>query len=65
MPQAAETGLQKALQGIPAEIVADQAVRLISADQLFLVGRELEMASYHRALPPFDALSVETRSRRR
>jgi hypothetical protein len=59
---AVETGLQKDLQGIPAEIVADHAIRLISTEQLFLVGRELEMAGYHRALPPFDVLSVGTKS---
>ncbi len=59
---AVETSLKKDLERIPAEIVADQAVRLLKADQLFLTGRELEMASYHAALPPFDALSVQTKS---
>lgn len=59
---AVETGLKKDLERIPAEIVADQAVRLLKADQLFMTGRELEMASYHAVLPPFDALSVHTKS---
>ena len=59
---AVETGLKKELERIPAEIVADQAIRLLKADQLFLTGRELEMASYHAALRPFDALSVQTKS---
>lgn len=59
---AVETSLKNDLERIPAEIVADQAVRLLKADQLFLAGRELEMASYHTALPPFDALSVQTKS---
>ena len=59
---AVETGLKRELEQIPAEIVADQAVRLIKADKLFLIGRELEMASYNIVLPPFDRLSVETRS---
>lgn len=57
-----ETGLKRDLEQIPAEIVADQAVRLLKADQLFTTGRELEMASYHVALPPFDQLSVLTKS---
>ena len=59
---AVETGLKKDLERIPAEIVADQAVRLLKTDQLFMTGRELEMASYHAVLPPFDALSVHTKS---
>jgi hypothetical protein len=59
---AVETGLRKDLDRIPAEIVADQAVRLLKTDQLFTTGRELEMASYHAALPSFDGLGVQTKS---
>jgi len=59
---AVEVGLKSDLERIPAEIVADQAVKLLKSDQLFLTGRELEMASYHVALPPFDGLSVPTKS---
>lgn len=59
---AIEAGLKRDLDQIPAEIVADQAVKLIKADQLFLTGRELEMASYQAELPVFDNLSVLTRS---
>lgn len=59
---AVEIAMKKELEGIPAEIVADQAVRLLKSDQLFLTGRELEMAAYHCALPPFDLLSVPTKS---
>lgn len=59
---AIEAGLKKDLERIPAEIIADQAVRLLKGDQLFIVGRELEMASYHVALPPFDTLGVQTKS---
>ncbi|MFK2876667.1 hypothetical protein [Rhodanobacter hydrolyticus] len=59
---AMQVGLKKDLEQIPAEIVADQAVRLLRADQLFLTGRELEMASYHVGLPPFDSLSVHAKS---
>jgi hypothetical protein len=59
---AVESGLKKDLERIPAEIVADQAIKLLKADQLFLTGRELEMASYNMALPPSDASSVQTKS---
>ena len=59
---AVEAALKRDLEQIPAEIVADQAVRLLKSDQLFVTGRELEMASYHISLPPFDSLSVPTRS---
>ncbi|EKM6407080.1 MULTISPECIES: hypothetical protein [Pseudomonadota] len=59
---AVEAGLKRDLDQIPAEIVADQAVRLLKSDQLFVTGRELEMASYHIALPTFDGLSVQTKS---
>jgi len=57
-----EAGLKRDLDRIPAEIVADQAVRLLKADHLFTTGRELEMASYHVELPTFDGLSVQTMS---
>ena len=59
---AVEAGLKRDLEQIPAEIVTDQAVRLLKADKLFLIGRELEMASYNIGLSPFDQLSVETKS---
>jgi hypothetical protein len=59
---AVEAGLKRDLDQIPAEIVADQAVRLLKSDQLFMTGRELEMASYHVALPTFDDLSVPTKA---
>jgi hypothetical protein len=59
---AVEAGLKRDLDQIPAEVVADQAVRLLKSDQLFVTGRELEMASYHVSLPTFDGLSVHTKS---
>lgn len=59
---AVEAGLKQDLDRIPAEIVADQAVRLLKSNQLFTTGRELEMASYHVALPTFDGFSVHTKS---
>lgn len=57
-----ESGLKNDLEKIPAEIVADQAVRLLKADQLFLAGRELEMASYSISPPTFDNLGTSTKS---
>ncbi len=59
---AVEVGLKKDLERIPAEIVADQAVRLLKNDQLFVVGKELEVAAYHVGLQPFDFLSIATKS---
>jgi hypothetical protein len=59
---AVETRMREDLERIPAEIVADQAVRLLKGDQLFTTGRELEMASFHTALPPFDHLDSSTKS---
>jgi hypothetical protein len=59
---AVESALRRDLEQIPAEIVADQAVRLLKSDQLFLAGRELEMACYHKALPAFDGLNTSTKS---
>lgn len=59
---AVEAGLQTDLKRIPAEIVADQAVKLLKTDQLFAVSRELEMASYEKSLAPFDHLSLPTKS---
>lgn len=59
---AVETGLHNDLNLIPAEIIADQAVNLIKADQLFSVGRELEEASHSVDLPSFDDLSIPAKS---
>lgn len=54
---AVEQGLKNDLESIPAEIIADQVMKLLKNDQLFLVGRELEMEGYNRDLPSFDHLS--------
>ena len=59
---AVETNLKKDLENIPADIVADQAMKLVKSDKLFLVGRELEMASYQEPLPTFDGLGVMSKS---
>lgn len=59
---ALQAELRKDLDRIPAEIVADQAVRLLKSDQLFITGRELEMAAYHSALPSFDQLGSAAKS---
>ena len=60
--RAVETGLRSDLDAIPAEIVADQAVRLLKDGQLFAVGRELEAASYSRLCPTFDQLGLHAKS---
>lgn len=59
---AIERNLRSDLEQIPAEIVAEQAIRLLNNDKLFNVGRELEMAAYQQQIPSFDRLSIETRS---
>lgn len=59
---AVETALKRDLDQIPAEIVADQAVRLLKLDQIFMAGKELEMASYSVSLPGFDNLTAITKS---
>jgi hypothetical protein len=58
-----EIALNRDLGMIPAEIIADQAIRLIKTNQLFSAGRELEMAAYNLEAPtPFDGLSVVAKS---
>lgn len=57
-----ERGLKEDLGKIPAEIIADQAVRLIKSDSLFAVARELEAACYSTNIPNFDGLSIAARS---
>jgi hypothetical protein len=59
---AMQANLRKDLDQIPAEIIADQAVRLLKGDQLFLAGRELEMAAYQSSLPNFDQLTLPAKS---
>lgn len=54
--------LHQELDKIPADIVADEAVRLLKVNQLFTTGCELEMAGYHSCLPTFDNLNMHTKS---
>lgn len=60
--RALERGLKADLDKIPAEIVADQAIRQIKTDQLFSVAKELEAGCYAVAVPAFDSLSVSARA---
>lgn len=60
--QVVERGLQADLDQIPAEVVADQATRLIKADQMFGVAKELEAACYTTAFISFDALTLPAKS---
>ena len=57
-----ETSFKNDVEQIPAEIIADQAVRLLKENQLFVCGRELESACYAIELPSFDNLSPPTKS---
>lgn len=59
---AVENGLKRDLDQIPAEIIADQAIKLLKADMLFLTGRELEMEAYSVNLLSFDHLTNSTKS---
>jgi hypothetical protein len=57
-----ETRLEADLKAIPAEIIADQAGRLLKEGSLFTVARDLEAASYDRSCPNFDQLSPQAKS---
>ncbi|MCA3288426.1 MAG: hypothetical protein ING09_17965 [Roseomonas sp.] len=57
-----ETSFKNDVEQIPAEIIADQAVRLLKENQLFVCGRELESACYATELSSFDNLSAPTKS---
>lgn len=59
---AIEKRLNDDLGSIPAEIIADQVVRLLKNDQLFSIAREFEAACYARDVPGFDDLSVPAKS---
>lgn len=57
-----ERNFHAALNLVPAEIVADQASRLLKDGALFNVARELEFAAYHRHCPAFDDLNAASKS---
>ena len=59
---ALDTNLKKDLEKIRADIVAEQATKLFESEELFSVGKELEMASYQVSLPTFDELGVVPKS---
>lgn len=59
---AMEKNLKDGFEKIPAEIIADQAMKLLKVNQLFPVGREIEMACYQSGLPNFDNLSSAAKS---
>ena len=52
----------KKLNNIPAEIIADEVVRMGTSETLFSVARELERTSYLRICPNYDQLSTPTKS---
>jgi hypothetical protein len=55
-------GYNSDLEGIPAEIIADNAVKMTGDVTLFGVARALEMAAYSAHPPNFDQLDVPTKS---
>lgn len=57
-----ESALRDELSRIPAEIIADQALKFSRVDHLFIIGRELEAAAYNSVLPVFDMLNTATKS---
>lgn len=57
-----EQCLQRDLEAIPAEIVADQAVRMSKEGGLFSSARELEKACFLRECPSFDMLDTPSKS---
>lgn len=57
-----EARLTEELAGVPAEIVADEAITQLKANSLFDCGKQLESASYQASLPTFDQLEVASRS---
>ena len=60
--KAVELKLEGELAQIPAEIVADQAARLLNQGDLFGVARDLEMSTYRREVPTFDCMQTSTRA---
>lgn len=60
--QEIEKKCSKDLNEIPAEIIADQVVRMGANETLFAVARELEQASYLKACPSFDQLDTSVKS---
>lgn len=57
-----ESGMKSDLDAIPAEIIADQAVRMLKNGLLFAAGRDLEAAAYNRSCLTFDQLSSGAKS---
>lgn len=59
---AVKSKLDGELERIPAEIVADQAVRLLDQGGLFALARDLEASSYRREIPTFDQMQLNARA---
>ncbi len=60
--QMIEEKFSKELNEIPAEIIADQLVRMGPNETLFTVARELERASHLKACPSFDHLDTTAKA---
>jgi hypothetical protein len=57
-----ENSVSIELNSIPAEIIADQAIRMSIEGSLFTVARQLERACYLKVLPSFDDLEQKEKS---
>lgn len=57
-----ENGFFADANNIPAEIIGDHIAKISVTDALFNTARELEGASIHQVLRPFDGLSVDAKS---
>jgi hypothetical protein len=51
-----------ALREVPAESLAEVIVKMANSDRLFVAARDLEQAAFQIEVPPFDDLSVNTKS---
>lgn len=49
-------------EAVPADVIAEVALKMTHAGTLFNAARDLEMAAYLRGVPPFGSLSAEARS---
>jgi hypothetical protein len=57
-----ELAITKEMNNIPAEIIAEQLVRMEKTESVFSVGKHLEAAAYLRKCPTFDQLDISVKA---
>lgn len=57
-----DAGISEALDAIPAEIIADQAVKMSREGDLFKAARRLEHSAYSKLAPSFDELELDDKA---